>query len=79
MIEDAFGQSKRFDVLLAEVEGQVIGYVAIFETYSTFLARPKLYLEDLFVNPKFRGCGAGLALFKACAQQAVQRILPVGH
>ncbi|MEP7343509.1 MAG: GNAT family N-acetyltransferase [Acidobacteriota bacterium] len=73
LLEDAFGQRKRFDLLLAEVGGQAVGYAVIFETYSTFLARPKLYLEDLFVNPKFRGCGAGLALFNACAQEAVQR------
>src|SRR5258706_11852823 len=65
LIEDAFGKHKRFDLLLAEVAGQAVGYAVIFETYSTFLARPKLYLEDLFVNPQFRGCGAGLALLKA--------------
>lgn len=73
LIEDAFGGQKRFDLLLAEVEGEAIGYAVIFETYSTFLARPKLYLEDLFVNPQFRGCGAGLALFNACAQAAIER------
>jgi GNAT superfamily N-acetyltransferase len=73
LLKDAFGECKRFDLLLAEVGGQAVGYAVIFETYSTFLARPKLYLEDLFVNPKFRGCGAGLALFKACAQEAIQR------
>ena len=73
LLEDAFGEHKRFDLLLAEVEGQAIGYALIFETYSSFLARPKLYLEDLFINPQFRGCGAGLALFKACAQEAVRR------
>jgi len=73
LLEDAFGAHKRFDLLLAEVDGQAAGYAVIFETYSTFLARPKLYLEDLFVNPQFRGCGAGLALFKACVQKAVQR------
>ena len=73
LLEDAFGKHKRFDLLLAEIEGQAVGYAVIFETYSSFLARPKLYLEDLFVNPQFRGCGAGLALFKACAQEAVRR------
>ncbi len=73
LLEDAFGERNRFDVLLAEVDGQAAGYAVIFETYSTFLARPKLFLEDLFVNPQFRGYGAGLALFKACVRQAIRR------
>jgi GNAT superfamily N-acetyltransferase len=73
LLEDAFGERNRFDVLLAEIEGRAVGYAVIFETYSTFLARPKLYLEDLFVDPQFRGSGAGRALFAACAQEAVRR------
>jgi GNAT superfamily N-acetyltransferase len=73
LLEDAFGKQKRFDLLLAEVDGQIAGYAVVFETYSTFLARPKLYLEDLFVNPKFRGLGIGERLFKATAQEAARR------
>jgi len=73
LLEDAFGQRKRFDVLLAEVGSRPAGYAVIFETYSTFLARPKLYLEDLFVHPQFRGSGAGRALVAACAQEALRR------
>ncbi len=67
---DAFVQP-RFNLLLAEIARSVVGYAAWFPTYSTFLARPTLYLEDIFVLPEQRGQGAGLALFRACAREAV--------
>lgn len=73
LLEDAFGECPRFSVFLAEVDGQAAGYAMVFETYSSFLARPKLYLEDLFVKPEFRGHGAGQALLEACAGEAVRR------
>ncbi|MGE0130900.1 MAG: N-acetyltransferase family protein [Blastocatellales bacterium] len=73
LLEDAFGERPRFSVFLAEVEGQAAGYALVFETYSSFWARPKLYLEDLFVKPEFRGHGVGQALFKFCASVAVER------
>ena len=73
LVDAAFGKAKRFDVLLAEIAGDAVGYAVIFETYSTFLARPKLFLEDLFVKPEFRGSGAGHALMRACAREAVAR------
>lgn len=73
LLEDAFGERPRFSILLAEIDGQAAGYALVFETYSSFLARPKLYLEDLFVKPEFRGCGIGQALFKACAAEALAR------
>ncbi len=73
LIEDAFGPRPRFEIFLAEVEGKVVGYAFIFETYSTFRALPSLYLEDLFVLEEFRGRQVGYALFKHCAQEAVKR------
>jgi GNAT superfamily N-acetyltransferase len=73
LLIDAFGERPRFTVLLAEVGGQAVGYALIFETYSTFLAYPKLYLEDLFVRPEYRGRGVGLALFAACSREATAR------
>lgn len=76
LIEDAFGATPRFNVLLAEHDSKAIGYAAWFETYSTFRALPRLYLEDLFVLPTARGIGAGLALFRACAAEAVRRGYP---
>lgn len=79
LIRDAFGPNPRFQVLLAELrEGErkgpvVVGYAFIFETYSTFLALPTLYLEDLFVLPEHRGAGAGKALFRAVVAEAERR------
>jgi GNAT superfamily N-acetyltransferase len=62
--------ARRFEVRLADVNGSVVGYAIYFFTYSTFLARPTLYLEDLFVLPEARGQGTGLALFRACVEEA---------
>src|SRR5436305_12176838 len=47
LIEDAFRPNPRVEIFLAEADGQVVGYAFVFETYSTFLALPTLYLEDL--------------------------------
>jgi GNAT superfamily N-acetyltransferase len=63
----------RYQLLLGELDGTVVGYAVHFPTYSTFLARPTLYLEDLFVLPVARGSGVGLALFRACAAEAVRQ------
>lgn len=73
LLADAFGQKPRFEIFLAEVEGQVAGYAFVFETYSTFLALPTLYLEDLFVLEEYRGIKVGYALFLYCAEQALSR------
>lgn len=69
---DALADPPRFQSLLAEIDGQVVGYAIYFFTYSTFRARPSLYLEDVFVLPEWRGHGAGVALFRACARAAVK-------
>lgn len=70
---DLLSDPPRLEALIAELDGEVVGYAAHFMTYSTFLARPTLYLEDLFVHPDARGKGAGSALFDACARRAVER------
>lgn len=70
---DAGAPAPPFSVLLAERAGQVAGYAVYFLTYSTFLARPTLYLEDLFVLPAARGHGAAYALMQALAAVAQQR------
>ena len=70
---DATAHPPRFHALLGELDGQPVGYAVWFLTYSTFLARPSLYLEDIFVRPDARSRGVGLALFRACAQEAVHR------
>ena len=60
---DAFGDIPRFEAFLAYKENKPIGYAICFETYSSFLAKPTMYLEDLFVLPDERLQGAGSALF----------------
>src|SRR6478672_2431065 len=73
LVADAFGPHPRFEVFLAQTEGNVAGYAFVFETYSTFLALPTLYLEDLFVLPEFRGRRVGYALMLFVAREAVRR------
>jgi GNAT superfamily N-acetyltransferase len=73
LARDAGGPSPRFRTLLADIDGQTVGYAIYFFTYSTFLARPTLYLEDIFVLPDYRGRGAGKALFRAVAAEAVRQ------
>jgi GNAT superfamily N-acetyltransferase len=60
-------------VLVAEDAGRVVGFALFFHNYSTFVGRPGLYLEDLFVEPAHRGRGHGKALFAALARLAVER------
>ena len=73
LAEDGFGPNPRFEAYLAEADGAAVGYAIVFETYSTFLARPTLYLEDLFVLPEARKRGAGKAFFRHLAQMAKAR------
>lgn len=75
LIADGFERTPpRFVTLLAEdADGRAVGYAFFLETYSSFLARPTLYIEDLFVLPEARGKGAGSALFTALAAEAVGR------
>jgi GNAT superfamily N-acetyltransferase len=71
--EHLFGPRPYAEVLLAEEGGQVVGYAIVFHTYSTFLGRPSLYLEDLFVLPEQRGRGHGKALLARLARLALER------
>jgi GNAT superfamily N-acetyltransferase len=73
LVEHGFGPQPRFEVFFAEVEGRAVGYTISFETYSTFLARPTFYLEDLFVLPDYRKLGVGWALFRNCVTEARRR------
>jgi len=71
--EHLFGARRYAEVLLAEDAGIVVGFALFFHNYSTFLARPGIYLEDLFVEPSHRGRGHGKALLVALAKLAVER------
>ena len=67
-----FGGRRYFQTLICRRGGRPVGFALYFFTYSTFLARPTLYLEDLFVRPDARGRGAGYALLRALARIAVR-------
>jgi len=71
--EHLFGPRPFAEALLAEEKGAAIGFALFFHNYSTFLSRPGLYLEDLFVVPEHRGKGHGKALLSAVARLAVER------
>jgi GNAT superfamily N-acetyltransferase len=68
-----FGPRPFAEVLLAEEGGRVVGFALFFHNFSTFLGKPGLYLEDLFVRPEDRGRGHGKALLRAVARVAVER------
>ena len=68
-----FGARPAAEVLIGELDGAPRGFALFFTSYSTFLARPGLYLEDLFVEPAARGRGLGLALMATLARTAVDR------
>ena len=68
-----FGAAPAAHVVIAEVDGRPAGFALYFFNYSTFLAKPGLYLEDLFVKPEFRGAGTGKALLLHLAKIANER------
>lgn len=63
LINDIFKKNSNLKVLVAESYGKLIAYAFYFFTYSTFLAKPTLYLEDIYITPKFRKLGVGTRLF----------------
>jgi len=68
-----FGSQPCVEAILAEEHGQVVGFALFFSNYSTFLGRPGIYLEDLYVKPEHRGAGHGRALLAEVARLAVER------
>jgi GNAT superfamily N-acetyltransferase len=68
-----FGPRPAAEVLIAETAGEAVGFALYFTSFSTFLAQPGIYLEDLFVRPAHRGAGIGRALLQRVADLACQR------
>lgn len=73
LIEHGFGEKPKFETWLAKVDGKAVAYALTFETYSSFLALPTLYLEDLFVLPEYRKQKVGLNLFTHLVAEAQRR------
>lgn len=74
MIEaQLFGTRPAAEALVATRGGRAVAFALFFTTFSTFLCKPGLYLEDLFVEPEHRGAGIGKALLKRIAALAVER------
>ena len=73
LVATLFGERRYAEVLLADYAGQPAGFALFFHNYSTFLAKPGIYLEDLFVEPAMRKHGVGGALLRHLARLAVAR------
>jgi GNAT superfamily N-acetyltransferase len=73
LLRDGFGPNPYFFCLIAEHDGHTAGFAFYFYDYSTWLGRPGIYLEDLFVYPEFRGKGIGKALLKSVAAVAMEK------
>jgi GNAT superfamily N-acetyltransferase len=73
LAENLFGPHRYAETLIAEDEGSPIGFALFYHTFSTFLGKPGLYLEDLFVVPEQRSHGVGRALLKELARVALER------
>ena len=71
--ETLFGARPYAEVLMAHWDEEPVGFALFFHNYSTFLAKPGIYLEDLFVNPPARGRGVGKALLTRLAELAIER------
>ncbi|MCD8485512.1 MAG: GNAT family N-acetyltransferase [Desertifilum sp.] len=71
--EHLFGEIPYVEAVLAEVEGKAVGFALFFRNYSTFLTKPGIYLEDLFVLPEYRNLGIGTQFLSYLAKLAIER------
>jgi len=68
-----FGEDNFVEILLAEYDGEIVGQALFFKNFSTFLGKPGIYLEDLYVKPEMRGKGIGKALLDKIIALAKER------
>ena len=73
LLEEWIFDKKRAEVILAVEDGKDVGFALFFHNFSTFLGRAGIYLEDLYIMPKYRGKGYGKALLKELASTALKR------
>jgi GNAT superfamily N-acetyltransferase len=70
---DGLSDNPRYEAYLGRVGGEAVSYAVFFQTYSSFLAMPTLYLEDIFVLEEFRRAGLGQRMFEFCVKKAGEK------
>jgi GNAT superfamily N-acetyltransferase len=73
LTQTLFSQNNGVEVLIADLDDKPVGYALFFRSYSTFLAKPGIYLEDLYVSPQFRSQGVGGSILKYLAKLCLER------
>ncbi len=73
VLRDSLFARKVAEVTIAELEGSPVGYAMYFYNFSSFMGKPGIYLEDLFIRPEFRGRGFGKTILSNLAELAVER------
>ena len=71
--ETLFGEAAKAEVILGYYDDQAVGFALFFHNFSTFLGKPGIYLEDLYVKPEIRGKGIGKQMLQYLARLAIER------